>query len=98
MEKTFTNKKASLEDKIPEFKKTLDVLALLQEKKEQEETLTTHFELTDTLYAKAAIKPVEEVYLWLGVSDEAALLHSVTYLQCRQTQCSHIHLQKRQNC
>jgi hypothetical protein len=34
---------------------------------DDEETLETHFELTDTLFAKAAIEPVQEVYLWLGV-------------------------------
>ena len=32
------------------------------------ETLETHFELNDTLYAKATIKPVDTVNLWLGVS------------------------------
>lgn len=30
--------------------------------------MTTHFELTETLFAKADIEPVEEVFLWLGVS------------------------------
>lgn len=32
--------------------------------------LTTHFELNDTLYAKASISPAdtEEVYLWLGAN------------------------------
>jgi hypothetical protein len=30
--------------------------------------MITHFELNDTLYAKAKIEPVESVNLWLGVS------------------------------
>jgi hypothetical protein len=33
MEKSFAQKKNSLEEKIPEFRSTLDVLALLQAKK-----------------------------------------------------------------
>lgn len=32
------------------------------------ETLDTHFELNDTLYARARIEPLESVNLWLGVS------------------------------
>ncbi|KAL7007160.1 hypothetical protein EMMF5_003386 [Cystobasidiomycetes sp. EMM_F5] len=63
MEKTFASKKASLEDKIPELKNTLG---------DEEEALTTHFELTDTLFAKATIEPVEEVYLWLGANTMLA--------------------------
>jgi hypothetical protein len=33
------------------------------------ETMETHFELNDTLYSKATIKPVQSVNLWLGVSN-----------------------------
>lgn len=29
--------------------------------------METHFELADTLYARAEVPPVTEVYLWLGV-------------------------------
>lgn len=95
-------KRAGLEEKIPEFISTLDVLNLLEAKKvwsmetllwcllllkearlmhschlappplrnikDSGETLTTHFELTETLFAKADVEPVQEVYLWLGVS------------------------------
>lgn len=67
MEKTFSTKRAGLEEKIPDFKSTLEMCELLVQKKEEEEVLTTHFELTETLYAKAEVPPVEEVYLWLGV-------------------------------
>ena len=37
MEKTFTQKRASLEEKIPEFRSTLDVLALLELKRVSKE-------------------------------------------------------------
>lgn len=33
--------------------------------------LETNFELNDTLYAKANIENVEEVYLWLGVRSSS---------------------------
>ncbi|KAK9893442.1 Prefoldin, subunit 3 [Cystobasidium minutum MCA 4210] len=68
MEKSFAQKRAGLEEKMVEFKQTLDVLSLLEAKKEADETLVTNFELTETLYAKAAIEPVEEVFLWLGAN------------------------------
>lgn len=34
------------------------------------EPLETSFELNDTLFAKANIEKVNEVYLWLGVSSQ----------------------------
>ena len=40
------------------------------EQQDEGENLTTHFELTDTLFAKADIEPVQEVFLWLGVGIE----------------------------
>ncbi|PWN45845.1 Prefoldin, subunit 3 [Ceraceosorus guamensis] len=35
---------------------------------EQRKTMSTHFELADTLFAHASIEPVEEVNLWLGAN------------------------------
>ena len=32
------------------------------------EPIETHFELNDTLYAKALVPPTQEVYLWLGAN------------------------------
>lgn len=34
---------------------------------EEAEPLESHFELNDTLYAKAQIPKTHDVYLWLGV-------------------------------
>jgi hypothetical protein len=35
----------------------------------ESDPIETTFELNDTLYAKAAIPPTDEVYLWLGVGS-----------------------------
>ncbi|PWN92323.1 Prefoldin, subunit 3 [Acaromyces ingoldii] len=68
METDRFQRKRALEEKVPDIKKTLDMVMLLKEKKEAEEALDTHFELNDTLYAKATIPPVETVHLWLGAN------------------------------
>jgi hypothetical protein len=38
---------------------------------DDDEPLETSFELNDTLFAKANIEKVDEVYLWLGVCIDA---------------------------
>ncbi|KAF3161113.1 hypothetical protein TWF788_002763 [Orbilia oligospora] len=60
---------AGLKDKIPDIKKTLQMVQFLEtkNKKGDEEPISTMFELSDTLYAKASVTPPSEVYLWLGV-------------------------------
>ncbi len=40
----------------------------LDEDEDGDGAVETTFELNDTLYAKAAIPPTDEVYIWLGVS------------------------------
>ncbi|CAI7597010.1 unnamed protein product [Penicillium discolor] len=61
-----------LREKIPDIKKTLEMVRFLQLRKESnpDSDLETNFELNDTLYARAAISPAdaEEVYLWLGAN------------------------------
>ncbi|CEH12886.1 Molecular chaperone Prefoldin, subunit 3 [Ceraceosorus bombacis] len=66
-EKTFRRRQA-MEEKIPDIKKTLAMVKQLQAYKEQRKTMSTHFELADTLFAHASIEPVEEVNLWLGAN------------------------------
>ncbi|KAH9821242.1 Prefoldin subunit-domain-containing protein [Melampsora americana] len=72
MEKSTVKKKMDLEQKIPELESTLETVEILQNKKDAEEVLETHFELADTLYTSAVIEPVEEVYLWLGANTMMA--------------------------
>lgn len=39
----------------------------LDSEEDDDAAIETIFELNDTLYAKAAVPPTDEVYLWLGV-------------------------------
>ncbi|KAJ5751692.1 Prefoldin subunit 3 [Penicillium odoratum] len=61
-----------LRDKIPDIKKTLEMVRFLKLRKgaNPDTDLETNFELNDTLYARASISPAdtEEVYLWLGAN------------------------------
>ncbi|OGE53384.1 hypothetical protein PENARI_c008G08942 [Penicillium arizonense] len=61
-----------LREKIPDIKKTLEMVRFLKLRKESnpDADLQTNFELNDTLYARASISPAdaEEVYLWLGAN------------------------------
>ncbi|MCO5598672.1 hypothetical protein L7F22_052769 [Adiantum nelumboides] len=68
MEMDRKQRQRALQEKIPDIEKTLSMVQHLQSKKEAEEELETHFELNDTLYAKATIPPVESVNLWLGAN------------------------------
>ncbi|KAF7159995.1 hypothetical protein CNMCM5623_005541 [Aspergillus felis] len=72
MELNTQRRAAGLREKIPDIKKTLDVVRFLKMQKETNpsSTLETSFELNDTLYARAQISPADadEVYLWLGAN------------------------------
>ncbi|GAQ07306.1 probable prefoldin subunit 3 [Aspergillus lentulus] len=76
MELNTQRRAAGLREKIPDIRKTLDVVRFLKMQKEvghrvQSPTNTTlRFELNDTLYARAEISPADtdEVYLWLGAN------------------------------
>ncbi|KAJ6260439.1 hypothetical protein Dda_4665 [Drechslerella dactyloides] len=61
---------AGLKEKIPDIKKTLQMVQFLdnRNKKGDEEPVSTMFELSDTLYAKASVVAPSEVYLWLGAN------------------------------
>jgi len=67
MEGQLTQNRASLKNKIPEIKRTLEAVQHLKTKKDSKEKLQTHFELSDNLYANATIEP-STVYLWLGAN------------------------------
>lgn len=69
MEVNTQRRAAGLREKIPDIKKTLETVQFLQTRKPDEsEPLETHFELNDTLYAKAKVAATDEVYLWLGAN------------------------------
>lgn len=71
MELNTAQRRRGLEEKIPDIRKTLQMVNFLQAKKDDSDAIETTFELNDTLYAKATLDPVDTVHLWLGVSPFA---------------------------
>ncbi|GAM83250.1 hypothetical protein ANO11243_012360 [Dothideomycetidae sp. 11243] len=68
MEANTSRRAAGLREKIPDIRKTLDTVRFLRSRSEDDEPLDAHFELNDTLFAKASVPHTEEVYLWLGAN------------------------------
>ncbi|GAA5878736.1 hypothetical protein JCM8547_008504 [Rhodosporidiobolus lusitaniae] len=68
MEQSSLQRRAGLEEKVPELERTVEMVEVLIRKKEQAEPFSTTFELADTLYAKGEVNHVDEVYVWLGAS------------------------------
>ncbi|KAK9380979.1 Prefoldin, subunit 3 [Kockiozyma suomiensis] len=69
MEMSTLRRAGGLREKIPDIQKTLDTVLFLDSKRNSEEpTMTTTFELNDTLYAKASVTAADSVYLWLGAN------------------------------
>jgi prefoldin subunit 5 len=80
-----------LGNKLPEIKRALDTVTLLCDKADTGEELDMHFELTDSVYAKAKVKDAESVYLWLGANvmleyplDEARALLETNHANCKK--------------
>lgn len=63
-EMNLLQKRTRLRRQLPDFEKCLEVIKLLEEKKE----LNTHFLMSSQLYSKARIPPTETVCLWLGAN------------------------------
>jgi|TARA_B110000977_G_scaffold67439_1_gene91561 prefoldin subunit 5 len=78
-----------LGNKLPEIKRALDTVRLLCDKQGSGEELDMHFELTDSVYAKAKVKDAESVYLWLGanVMLEYPLNEALELLETNHTNC-----------
>ena len=79
-----------LGNKLPEIKRALDTVKLLCDKATTGEELDMHFELTDSVYAKAKVKDAESVYLWLGANvmleyplEEARRLLETNHANCK---------------
>ncbi|KAJ1794671.1 hypothetical protein LPJ59_004482 [Coemansia sp. RSA 2399] len=68
MENSKLQQRASLEQKVPEIKKSLELVRYLYGKRGSEEPVETLFEVNDTLYAHATIPPTDTVNLWLGAN------------------------------
>ncbi|KAL4926839.1 tubulin-binding prefolding complex subunit PAC10 [Aspergillus undulatus] len=76
MEVNTSRRATGLREKIPDIKKTLEMVRFLHKQRENADAdaesrpIQTHFELNDTLYARATVDPKDtgEVYLWLGAN------------------------------
>jgi hypothetical protein len=56
MENSFLRSKNIYKSKLPEIEQTLELIKILQSKKEAEETLPANYSLCDTIYAKATVR------------------------------------------
>lgn len=68
MELNLLARKKKLKGQIPDIQKSLDMIAVLEKKKELDQQIETNFLLSDLLYSRAIIEPTDKVCLWLGVS------------------------------
>eukprot|EP00600_Ochromonadales_sp_CCMP1393_P013426 CAMPEP_0175012944 /NCGR_PEP_ID=MMETSP0005-20121125/9612_1 /TAXON_ID=420556 /ORGANISM="Ochromonas sp., Strain CCMP1393" /LENGTH=200 /DNA_ID=CAMNT_0016269281 /DNA_START=33 /DNA_END=635 /DNA_ORIENTATION=+ len=69
MESSFERSKNVYKSKIPEIEQTIELIKLMIKKKEDDEEMTTNYNLCDTVYATAQVDTSEEkVYLWVGAS------------------------------
>lgn len=68
MEVNTQRRLAGLRSKIPDIASTLTTVQFLASRSASSSPLESHFELNDTLFAKASIPYTDEVYLWLGAN------------------------------
>merc|ERR1719198_1059304 len=70
IEQRLTQKKAKLKIKIPEIQKTYESLLQMEEQSKPGEPLVSHYELAQSIFAKAKINVHEDdkVCLWLGAN------------------------------
>lgn len=89
MDGSLTQRRKGLEGKIPDIRKTLQMVEFLKERRDGKQkagdeeddldeddensegtkkSLTTTFELNDTLFAEAQLDDTDTVYLWLGAN------------------------------
>jgi prefoldin subunit 5 len=84
MESQLSQKKILIKSKLPDIKRTLESVNFMIAKKQN--TITTHFQLSDGVYASASINDPSTVCLWLGANvmveytfEEAVALLSRNY-------------------
>ncbi|RKO97856.1 hypothetical protein CXG81DRAFT_15554 [Caulochytrium protostelioides] len=75
MQTSLEGRKKSLESKLPEITKTLELVQFMNAKSQaatdqgaSPEPLNTHYELSDTLWANAKVDLTDKVNLWLGAN------------------------------
>ncbi|KAG0376305.1 hypothetical protein BGX24_007938 [Mortierella sp. AD032] len=71
MEMNHLTRKRNLDAKIPEISKTLEMVRFLESEAaegDDSKEIETMYELNDTLFATAKVKPTGKVCLWLGAN------------------------------
>ncbi|XP_037082711.1 prefoldin subunit 3-like [Pollicipes pollicipes] len=68
MELNLTSKRKRLKSQIPDIEGSLKIVRQMQEQKGTEGVISSHFLLSDQVYAKAESKPSDSVCLWLGAN------------------------------
>lgn len=66
MESSLVQRKALLKEKIPEYEKTIEMIKVLESKKDS--NINTHFELANCVHAHAVIEQPTSVGVWLGAN------------------------------
>eukprot|EP00586_Coscinodiscus_wailesii_P021187 CAMPEP_0172501840 /NCGR_PEP_ID=MMETSP1066-20121228/154090_1 /TAXON_ID=671091 /ORGANISM="Coscinodiscus wailesii, Strain CCMP2513" /LENGTH=225 /DNA_ID=CAMNT_0013276855 /DNA_START=143 /DNA_END=820 /DNA_ORIENTATION=- len=67
-ETNLSQKRLNFLQKIPEIEKSLAIVTTLKKKQDENETITTQYQLADVVYAKAEIECKGVVHLWLGAN------------------------------
>ena len=85
-ETNLSNKRLTYQQKLPEIEKTLALVTHLKSKHEEGETITTQYNLCDTVYAKAKLDDSGTVNLWLGanVMLEYTYAEALEYLNAKE--------------
>lgn len=68
MHESFLAQKRATQRKIPDIQQAIETVAFLKARREKDESIRTHFPLTDNCHAKAEIQPTDNVCLWLGAN------------------------------
>eukprot|EP00824_Muranothrix_gubernata_P009276 TRINITY_DN2184_c0_g2_i1.p1 TRINITY_DN2184_c0_g2~~TRINITY_DN2184_c0_g2_i1.p1 ORF type:complete len:213 (-),score=38.74 TRINITY_DN2184_c0_g2_i1:338-904(-) len=66
MEASLIQKKAKLSEKLPELQHDLEMVEFLATKSTSEEPVSTHYQLSDLVYARATLHKPTHVGIWLG--------------------------------
>jgi prefoldin subunit 5 len=95
MESQLVHQKRHFLDKIPDMQSALDAIKFLASRRGSEEPITTRFELSDAVYARAVIDETEKVFVWLGANvmleyttEEAEALLTKNIASAKQTLAS----------
>ncbi|XP_043194868.1 prefoldin subunit 3-like [Amphibalanus amphitrite] len=68
MELNLMSRRKRLKSQIPDIEGSLKIVKQMQEQKGKEGVISSHFLLSDQVYAKAESTPSETVCLWLGAN------------------------------